>query len=233
MAKSAKSIGGIDAGLLSSIVTATNENSFVYVSQVQGQPMLAHNPPLIEVNTQLLDPNDGTKAAARATEAAASYLASLNGAAPHASPEASKYAILTGVVLPEPKKRGNSSGSGAPTKYPFADLPVGGSFFSANSEHKNGDAVKSLGSTVSSQNNKYSEPVMENGVAKTKTVTRAVRDKKSHKAILNADGSKQTETVQLPEKTYARKFTIRPVTGGEMYGSWKAPADGALVARTK
>jgi hypothetical protein len=37
--------------------------------------MVAHNPPLIEVNTGILDPNDKTKAAVRATPAAKEYLA--------------------------------------------------------------------------------------------------------------------------------------------------------------
>ena len=218
---------GIDIELLKSIVAATKADGFVYVSQTQGQPMLAHNPPLIQVNTSIIDPNDSTKAAARATDAAEAYL-STHVAPAEASTGEPKYAILTGVELPPSKKRGNSSGSGAPTKYPFADMPISGSFFSANSEHKNGDAVKALGSTVSSQNRKYADETSE-----TRTVTRAIRDKKTHKAILNADGSKQTETVNLPVLSYNRKFTIRPVSKGVTYGSWVAPEDGALVARIK
>ena len=217
---------GIDKELLAHVVAATKAGGHHFVSQVQGQPMLAHNPPLIMVNTSILDPNDGTKAAARATEHAEGYLT--NGAGHAPVTEASKYAIMIGVALPEQKKRGNSFGSGAPTKYPFADMPIGGSFFSANSEHKKGDAVKALGSTVSSQNRKYA---VETG--ETKIVERAIRDKKTHKALLNDDGSKQLETVELPKLAYERKFTIRPVTGGQTYGNWTAPEDGALVARIK
>ncbi|HXB10910.1 MAG TPA: hypothetical protein VNZ45_02910 [Bacteroidia bacterium] len=231
MAKSkSTAVTGVDHQLLAQVVAATEAGGHHYVSQPQGQPMLSHVPPLIMVNTSMLDPNDGTKAAAKATEHAKAYLAANGKAAEWTAPatEGSKYAILTGVVLPEPKKRGNSFGSGAPTKYPFADMPIGGSFFSANSEHKKGDAVKALGSTVSSQNRKYA---VETNTQKT--VTRAIRDKKTHKAILNADGSKQTETVTLPVLSYERKFTIRPVTGGQTYGSWVAPEDGALVARIK
>jgi hypothetical protein len=216
----------IDKALLKQIVDGT----VTFVSQTQGQPMLAHNPPLIEVNTGMLDPNDGTKAACRPTPAATDYLAANTVSG---TTEAPKYEVLTGVTLPEAKRRGNHSGSGAPTKYPFDQLEVGGVFFSGNSEHKKNDAVKALGSTVSSQNNKYSEPVMENGVAKTKEVTRAVRDKKTHKAILNADGSKQTETVHLPVKSYNRKFTIRPVEKGYTSGTWVAPENGALIGRIK
>lgn len=228
MVKSAKSTAtadGIDKGVLAQIVAGT----VTHVSQAVGLPMVTHAPPLIEVDTAQLDA--AGNALCRATADASVYL---NGsAAPQAQAvSATNYAIITNAVLPEPKKRGNAFGAGAPTKYPFADLTVGGMFFSANSEHSKGDAVKALGSTVSSQNNKYSEPVMENGVVKTKKVTRAVRDPQTHKAIIGADGKKQTETVDLPVKSYNRKFTIRPVTGGQKYGEWTAPADGALIART-
>ena len=147
---------GIDKVLLKQIVDATMSNTLVYVSQVQGQPMLAHSPALIEINSSIVDPNDGTKVACRATADAAAYLMAGNPAPTASNGEASKYTIMTGVALPEAKRRGNTSGSGAPTKYPFDQLEVGGVFFSANSEHKKGDAVKALGSTVSSQNNKYS-----------------------------------------------------------------------------
>ncbi|SRR6266705_6361022 len=242
MAKSAKSNAvvagsGIDRDLLNQIVTATAANSFVYTSPTAHQPMLAHVPPLVEVNTTMVDPTDATKFATRATGDAAAFLAataaeaaSANGA-PSEAAKPSAYAIITGAVLPEPKKRGNAFGAGAPTKYPFADLPVGGMFFSANTEHAKGDAVKALGSTVSSQNRKYADPVVENGVAKTKKVTRAIRGE-DNKAKLGPDGKKLTETVDLPELKYNRKFTIRPVTGGQKYGEWTAPADGALIART-
>jgi hypothetical protein len=216
----------IDKALLQQIVTASADPAgFVYVSQTQGQPMLANDPPLIVVNTGLLDPTDGTKCAARATEAAAAYLAA-NATSPAAEAPKSNYAIITNAVLPPAKKRGNTSGSGAPTKYPFAELELNQTFFSANSEHKKGDAVKALGSTVSAQNDKYSEPTGE-----MKTVTRAVRDPATKKAKLGADGKKETETVQLPVKKYLRKFTIRPVEANKNYGAWQAPADGALIAR--
>jgi hypothetical protein len=205
----------VNKELLASIVAGTVK----HVSQADGLPLLKHTPALIEVNPSMLDANGN--AACRATQAGVDLV---GGAKPTAN---SKYALITNAVLPPAKKRGNLSGAGAPTKYPFADMPVGASFFSANSEHKKGDAVKALGSTVSSQNDKYSEPT---GVMRT--VTRAVRDKKTHKAILNADGSKQMETVQLPEKSYTRKFTIRPVTAGVEYGGWVAPEDGALIQRT-
>lgn len=211
---------GVDKALLKEIVAG----KVTFVSQTQGQPMLAHVPALIEINASITDPQDGTKVACRATADANAYLAE----PVTAGTEAPKYAVLTGVELPAAKRRGNHTGSGAPTKYPFEQLEIGGVFFSGNSEHKKGDAVKALGSTVSAQNNKYSEPTGE-----MKTVTRAVRDKKTHKAVLNAAGEKETETVQLPVKSYSRKFTIRPVEKGFTSGGWVAPEDGALIGRIK
>lgn len=176
---------------------------------------------LIEVNLEVK--NDKGEVMARSTDA---------GKAKAAEPaEAGKstgnYQIMSGITLPPAKRRGNMSGSGAPAKYPFAELPVGGVFFSGNSEHKKGDAVKALGSTVSAQNDKYSEPTGE-----MRTITRAVRDKVSKKAVLNADGSKQMETVELPVKKYNRKFAIRPVDAGYQSGGWTAPEAGALISRT-
>jgi hypothetical protein len=223
MAKAAVKSASIDKELLQKVVAATSAGQLVYLSQAEGQAMASHNPPLIEVNTGLLDPNDNTKAAVRATAAATDFLAAQS--APAATTEAPKYEIIPNAVLPEAKKRGNVAGAGAPTKYPFADMPVGGSFFSADSEHKNGDAVKALGSTVSSQNRKYAEETGEH-----KTVTRAVRDE--HNKAKMENGKKVTETVTLPVLKYNRKFTIRPVVGGQKYGEWTAPSNGALIART-
>ena len=228
MAKVAKS-DNVNKTLLAEIVAGT----VTFISQVDGLPMLQHVPPLIEVNPAMADPQDASKAACRATAEAAIYLAKHETKAEKLA-EPSKYVLITGAVLPDAKKRGNQSGSGAPTKYPFEHMEVNQTFFSANSEHTKGDAVKALGSTVSSQNRKYATPIKDAaGVEQTKEVTRAVRDKKTHKALLNADGSKQTETVKLPVLEYSRKFTIRPVEAGKVYGTWTAPEAGALIARTK
>lgn len=192
-----------------------------YISAADGKPLVDAG--LIEVNTAINNPADASEVACRSTDAGKAKAA----APAEVAKSHGNYAVITGAVLPPPKKRGNTSGSGAPTKYPFAELEVGASFFSANTEHAKGDAVKALGSTVSAQNDKYAEPTGE-----MKTVTRAVRDPQTKKAKLDEAGHKITETVQLPVKKYNRKFTIRPVTGGQTYGSWVAPADGALIART-
>lgn len=215
----------MDLSKLKEIVSGTDAGTPVYVGQVAGQPMLAHVPPLIEVNLEVKNPADGSEVICRALPAAKDYLAAHSG---DAGKSTGNYKIMTDIKLPEQKRRGNTSGSGAPTKYPFADMPVGGVFFSGNSEHNKGDAVKALGSTVSAQNDKYSKPT-----GQMKEVTRAVRDKVTKKAKLDEAGNKVTETVQLPIKEYERKFTIRPVPAGYQSGDWTAPEAGALVARIK
>lgn len=210
----------MDKTVLSKVVANDTAGTASYLSAAEGKALVEAG--LIEANTSIGDPNDASKVLVRATQAGRDALAANgNGAA------ASSYAIIKNVVLPEAKKRGNTSGIGAPSKYPFATMEVGDTFFSADTEHKKGDALKGLGSTVSANNDKYAEPTGE-----MKTVTRAVRDKETKKAQIGPDGKKVTETVQLPVKKYNRKFTIRAVVAGEKYGEWVAPANGALVGRT-
>lgn len=211
----------MDMNKLKEIVANDAAGQPSYVSAAVGKPLVDAG--LIEVNIEVKNPNNDAEVICRSTPAGQAKIA--EGVSKPAS-GGSHAMIITGAVLPPARKRGNSSGSGAPTKYPFADLEVGGMFFSPNSDHAKGDAVKSLGSTVSAQNDKYAEETGE-----TKTVTRAKRDPKTKKAMVDEQGNKITETVNLAKKKYNRKFTIRPVKGGETYGSWTAPEDGALVAR--
>lgn len=219
----------MDKTVLSKVVANDAAGVASYLSVAEGGELASKG--FIQTNTAVTDPNDASKVLVRATQAGRDFLAAPAANGNNAT-EKPHYEIMTGIALPELKRRGNPSGNGAPTKYPFADLPVGGVFYSANSEHKKGDAVKALGSTVSAQNEKYSKQKMENGVGVTKTVTRAVRDKATKKAQIGPDGKKVTETVQLPVKEYERKFTIRPVPAGYKSGDWAAPEAGALVART-
>lgn len=213
----------IDKSLLEKVVSGEVK----FLSAAQGNAFVLHNPPLIEVNVGMLDPQDNTKAAVRATAAGVEYAKAnvVAFAQPAADKVVGNYQIMMGITLPEPKKRGNSFGSGAPTKYPFADMPVGGSFFSANTEHAKGDALKALGSTVSSQNRKYAT---ETGAFKTQK--RAKRDENNNPIMV--DGKKVIESVTLPVLKYDRKFTIRAVPKGYKSGDWVAPEDGAIIART-
>jgi hypothetical protein len=218
--------------LLKQIVDATGAApGYMFVSTVASQQFTAHNPPLVEVNPGVADPSDPTKLATRATDAAKDFLATVTtpagNNAPAATAEPSKYHVEKGGFVPPPAKKRGGNLSGAPTKYPFATMEVNDWFFEPNSNHKKGDAVKALGSTISAQNRKYSEPTGE-----TRTVTRAKRDPQTHKAIME-NGVKVTETVSLPKLKYSRKFKITPVEAGKTYGTLVAPADGAVVYRSE
>lgn len=211
----------MDKTVLSKVVANDAAKIASYLSAAEGKALVEGG--LIEANTSVFDPNDASKVLVRATQAGRDYLTADNG---NSVATSNGYTILKNVVLPEAKKRGNTSGNGA-SKYPFSTMEVGDTFFSADSEHKKNDALKGLGSTVSSNNDKYAEATGE-----MKTVTRAVRDPATKKAQVGSDGKKVTETVQLPVKKYNRKFTIRAVEAGKKYGDWTAPANGAIVART-
>lgn len=221
MAKIAK-LKAANITLLAAIASAPE--GFLYVSQTEAAPLLGQDPAMIEVNTNMLDPNDNTKAAARVTEAGKALVASKsNGSTPtNEAPPMEQFAIITGAVLP-PSKRGNRGG-GAPTKYPFDKLEVGQTFFVGKSdEHPN--PLKTLGSTVSSANNRYAEKTTE-----TKQVERTKRGA-GNKAVKNADGSNVKESVTVPVMKFTRKFSIRAVEAGKSYGAWTAPADGVLIGR--
>lgn len=206
----------INIALLAAIAHAPG---VFYVTKEEGEPLLLHTPPLIEVNTGMIDPSNPAKAAARLTVEGVNYLTQNNQKAVDASTET--FNIISGAVLP-PSKRGNTGG-GAPVKYPFDKLEIGQSFFVPVSA-KLPDPVKTLGSTVSSANMRYAEETGE-----TKQVNRAKRDGK--KAALDADGNKIMEVVTRPVYKYSRKFTIRGVKAGETYGNWTATETGALIQR--
>ncbi len=221
MAKNPKNKNTMNLALLGAIAKATADGGYLYVSPAEGGEFVSVNPPLIEVNKTMLDPNDASKAAARITDAGVKYLAANSGAAPVAA-AASPFAVITNAVLPA-SKRGNKGG-GAPTLYPFATLEIGQTFFVPVSE-KHKDPVKQLGSTVSSQNAHYSEPTGEK-----QTVMRTKRGP-GNKAVKGPDGNNVKEEVTIDVKKATRKFTIRAVKGGEVYGGWTAPADGASIGR--
>lgn len=207
--------------LLSAIGNANAAGQFIYVSKDEGTPFLQHNPPLIDVNPQMADPNDATKIAAAITEAGKAMLAAPQ-AASTAAPVASPFAIIDGAVLPEAKKR--FGGGGAPTVYPFETMQIGQSFFVPVSE-KHPDPLKTLGSTVSSINHKYST---ETGETRTKKVAKRGDDKKP---VLDVAGNKVMVDTVVKLRKPERKFTIRAVEAGKTYGAFTAPANGVLIAR--
>ena len=175
---------------------------------------------LIEVNTGDIDEND--MAACRLTQKGLEGMGKNTNT--NAASTGSKFALIDNAVLPE-SKRGFGRKAGV-SKYPFAEMNVGQSFFAGNNEVDGGDAVKKLTSTVSNMNNKYREEIP----GQTETKTRTKRGE-GNKAVKDENGNPVKETVTVPVYKQLRKFSIRPVKGGEAYGDWTAPADGALIAR--
>lgn len=209
-------MSGINIQKLQELISATASNGHGYVSATDGKPMMEHVPPLIEVNRDQQDGNGN--AAARVTPAAQAYLDAHKGNA------AARGQIVTGFVAP-PAKRRVSPNAGAPSKYPFDQLDVGGSFFVGNFEVDKGDAFKTLSATVSSANRRYSEPTGE-----TETVMRAKRGD-DRKAILDAEGKKVMEQVTIEKRKALKHFKIVAVEGGVKYGEWTAPENGAIIIR--
>lgn len=228
MAKAAKNPTApiIDRVLLANIA----QEKVQFVSKSEGEALLMHVPPLIEVNLAMTDPADVTKVRCRITSAGASFLtnnnaADLVGGEPfeHKEPTVSNFGIIDGAVLPVSKRGGG--GGGAPIKYPFDQLQVGQSFF-VPATAKLPNPLKTLGSTISSANIRYADKIGE------KEVTRAKRGEKN-KLVLDANGQKIMETKTVPEYKFNRKFSIRGVEAGKQYGNWTAEHNGALIQRVE
>lgn len=216
-------------GLLAQIMAATAGGGFMYVSKEDGEPLLAYVPPLIQVNATMIDAEG--RVAVRSTDDAKALFPAAAPAGNDAGNVAqgtnevkmtSPYAIINGAVPPI-AKRGNKGG-GAPTQYPFDTMEIGQSFFVPVSD-KHKDPSKTLGSTVSAMNIKYSQETGE-----TKVVSRAKRGPKN-KAVLDASGAKIMEDVTVKVRKPLRRFVIRKVEAGVAYGDWKADGNGALITR--
>lgn len=178
-----------------------------------GKPLLAQN--LIVVDMQ-----DVVGDAVKASLTPAG-LEAINAGSPTSTAPTGGYQVLSGITLPE-SKRGFGRTAGPP-KYPFATMDVGQFIFIPNSDTP--DAAKKLASVVSNANNKYRTATGEM-VQKVRT-----QRGEGNKAVLDANGNKVRETVQVPVYKSDRKFTIRPVSKGVAYGAWTAPDDGAVIAR--
>lgn len=189
-------------------------------TQAEGEPLVKMG--LIEVNVEDIDENGA--AAARLTSQGIEGMGTPKNTNKAAVSSGSTFALITNAVLPE-SKRGFGRVAGV-SKYPFTNMSVGNSFFVANSEVDGGDALKKLTSTVSNMNNRY-----RTDTGQTEQKTRTKRGE-GNKAVLDEVGKKIKETATVPVYTQDRKFSIRGVKGGEKYGEWVAPADGALIGRT-
>jgi hypothetical protein len=212
----------MDMTVLRAISNATAAGSMFYVSAAEGKPLVQKS--YIEVDSSQTDPSDSTKIAARITAAGQEALTAAGQSNEHTKP-VSAYSVETGGFVAPKVKRGGGGGKGAPSKYNFDTMEVGAFFFVPNTDVKGNDAVKTVGSAVGAANQKYSEPTGE-----TKEVTRAKRDEKN-RAIKGADGKNVTETVTVDVKRLLRHYKVSRVENGKQYGSWTAPADGAVVFR--
>lgn len=201
------------------IMALTEIHNTGRVTQEVGKPLLEMG--LIEVNTNDVDGNGA--AAARLTQKGIEGMGKNTNKNKAPTASASSFALINNAKLPE-SKRGFGRKAGE-SKYPFAQMEVGQSFFVANSDVEGGDALKKLTSTVSNMNNKYRT---ETGDTETKTRTKRG---KGNKAVTDEAGDKVKETVTVPVYKQDRKFNIRGVKAGVEYGEWKAPADGALIGR--
>jgi hypothetical protein len=208
--------------ILRAIANANAANANFYVSASEGKPLVSHKPPLIEVDSTHVDPDDSTKIAARLTKAGHEMIAETGHTTAHTKPI---YAVETGGFVAPKSKRGGGTRNSAPSKYDFEGMDVGAFFFVPNSDVKGEDAVKTVGSAVGAANQKYSEATGEH-----KSVTRAKRDAKN-RAIKDADGANVTETVEVAVKKALRHYKVSRVHGGVSYGAFTAPDDGAVVHR--
>lgn len=215
-----------DMTVLRTIANATAANTVHYVTGNEGKPLLDAG--LIDVDFNNKDA-DG-RVAARVTNAGVEELNKLNG---HDTQAATKpvhtYQVQSGgLELPKVERgfKKGVGGGGAPSKYPFDTMQVNDYIFVPDSDVKNNDAVKTMGSAAGSANQRYAK-----GTGEHEVVQRAKRGP-DHKAIKDPEGKIVRESVTVEKKEFTRKFVVRPVKAGVQYGNFVAPADGAVVVRT-
>ena len=208
--------------LLRAIANASAAHTVVYVTAADGLPL--RNAGLIAVDPTNKDPQDDSKLGATITDDGVKWLHEHNGYAQ--VQHKPMFSVQSGIELPKTQRRGGGGG-GAPTKYPFDGMDIGHFFFVANTAVDKGDAFKTLSSAVGSANQRYAVETGEH-----KSVNRAKRGP-GNKAIKGADGKNVMESVTIAVKKMTRKFVVRAVKAGVEYGSFTAPADGAVVARVE
>lgn len=217
----------VNVAVLKSIADASKgPNDHGFVGAEFGKPL--QDAGYIVTNMGVTNPNNANEVAARVTDAGLAFLKSQDasgkaptGATVHAG---SVGTLVSGFVAPAQKRRGGPN-AGAPSKYPFDKIDVNGSFFVGNSEVDKGDAFKTMSATVSSTNRRNSEPTGEKEM-----VERAKRGP-DRKAILDDQGKKVMETVEIEKRKPLKHYKIVAVEGGKKYGEWTAPESGAIIIR--
>ena len=150
----AKKLTAGDKALLATIIAAmANADAPFHMATPAEVKNLLDNG-MVETNTEI---TDGDKVAVRATEkgqaeapAPSSNEGNTNVTDTNTAPAASAFALIEGAVLPEGRAPRSSS------VYPFETMNVGQSFFVPATEDKPNPA-KSLASTISSANKRFSK----------------------------------------------------------------------------
>lgn len=169
-----KKVKSIDIEALRDIVRATLAESFMYASAMIFEPLIAEG--LAEINEEFRDEHGNI--ATRATQKGIDMVESKQTEVKEEKVK-SQYVLEMNIPLPTVAARGRRQ-----SEFPFDVMDVGMSFFVPNDE-KRVDAAKSLASTVSAANARYS--------------------------VVSADGAtrqnRKGETVPVMNKT--RVFTVR------------------------
>lgn len=181
--------------LLEKIVAATqSDEGLLYVDAKLVAPLVAEG--LIELNETMRDGADNV--AARATEKAISVNQPQSNIA--AAVVKTGFAIAV-VAMPTAKRGGRTAET-----YPFDQLEKGQSFFvPATAEREN--PAKSLASTVTSANERYSE-------------------------VIEGEFRKNRKGNTVPATSQIREFAIRSIQDGAPWGDEFAGVAGAAVFRT-
>jgi len=178
----------VDPAFLKAVVDATIAGAFIYSHPAVHAAAVSAG--LVEVNSAMADPTHGvaTRATAAGIEAYKASVAvpatvpAVSGfgtlpAAPAVAPTAAKvqFTVDAGVPIPEAKRGGRGAGTSI---YPFDAMLKDQSFFVPATEAKPTPA-KTLASTISAQNQKYSEVVpgemVPDGKGGTKPKTKQLR----------------------------------------------------------
>lgn len=215
---------------LQSLIDTIEAQGFVYMSAGDRAKLEAHGYEF-EVNTAMVDPEDPDFVATRfKTYAEDGQTGSNSGSVDKPKEEAQNSVIASNnteaqqqpqtATPAKPKQEGKKQmfkiatvaietvapAARASAKYPFEQLEVGQSFFVPNSASEKNDAAKTLASTISGANKKFSTPV--------EGQTKIMRGK----------------TVQVREPQ--RLFEGRRVADGAAWGEEFAGQAGVAVIRT-
>ena len=207
-----KSAPAVVAITLAQIVAATvaSADGFMYTPASIHAPLVSAG--LVEVNAAMVDATGAI--ATRATQKGVETVNPAATPATPAAPAASEFKVDSGLAIPSPVGRGRTG-----EKFPFEQMQVGQSFFVPNSAERE-NAAKSLASTISAAQARYSVPKVP---AETETVTVNVYQKDAAgKPVKGADGKqiKIGETTEVrPVMVKTRTFTVRTWKEGEVEGA--------------